>query len=169
MTIHDWVGLRMGYKWVQVGAVWILMDAVGSEARGGAGKTRQKEAQMVVQDMLATLWPGKFPKKICADKHRGDTNGCSSSSRKIAAVGQDGLWGKAVCGARRFVGQDDLWGKTATIPVPVVSAIKNSISSSNISNNTAAVVATAEIRAATAAAAVVTAEISSSNRSRRRK
>ena len=35
MTIHDWVGLRMGYKWVQVGALWILMDAVGSEARGG--------------------------------------------------------------------------------------------------------------------------------------
>ena len=96
----------------------------GVRGTGGGRKTRQKEAQMVVQDMLATLWPGKFPKKTCEDKHRGDTNGCNSSSRKIAAVGQDGLWGKAVCGARRFVGQDDLWGKTATIPVPVVSAAK---------------------------------------------
>ena len=95
------------------------------QRHGGGRKTRQKETQMVVQDMLATLWPGKFPKKTCADKHRGDTNGCSSSSsRKIAAVGQDGLWGKAVSGARRFVGQDDLWGKTATIPVPVVSPAK---------------------------------------------
>ena len=96
----------------------------GQRHGGGGRKTRQKEAQMVVQDMLATLWPGKFPKKICSDKHRGDTNGCSSSSRKIVVVGQDGLWGKTVCGERRFVGQDDLWGKTATTPVPVVSAAK---------------------------------------------
>ena len=42
MTIHDWIGLRMGYKWVQVGAVWILMDAVGSEARGGGQENKTK-------------------------------------------------------------------------------------------------------------------------------
>ena len=47
------------------------MGAVGSEARGDR-QTRQTEAQMVAQDTLGTLWPGKFPpKKICAGRHRG--------------------------------------------------------------------------------------------------
>ena len=63
------------------------MGAVGSEARGDR-ETRQTEAQMVAQDMFGTLWPGKFPKKICAGRHRGGTDGCSSSSssRKIAVT-----------------------------------------------------------------------------------
>ena len=70
-----------------MGAGWIHVGAVGSEARGNR-KTRQTEAQMVAQDMFGTLWPGKFPKKICVDRHRGGTDGCSSSSsrRKIVTA-----------------------------------------------------------------------------------
>ena len=62
-----------------MGAGWIRVGAVGSEARGDR-ETRQTEAQMVVQDMFGTLWPGEFPPKICVDRHRRGTDGCSSSS-----------------------------------------------------------------------------------------
>ena len=70
-----------------MGVGWIRVGVVGSETRGDR-KTRQKEAQVVAQDMFGTLWPGKFPKKICADRHSTDRCSSSSSSRKIAAAAE---------------------------------------------------------------------------------
>ena len=41
-----------GFLWVRWG-----------QRHGGTGKQRQTEAHLVAQDMLFTLWPGKFPQK----------------------------------------------------------------------------------------------------------
>ena len=47
------------------GFLWMLRG----HRHGGTGKQGKTEAHMVAQDMLFTLWPGKFPPKICADRH----------------------------------------------------------------------------------------------------
>ena len=57
------------------------MGAVGSEARGYR-KTRQTEAQIVSQDMLGTLWSGKFPKKY----ERTDIEGIRMGAAVVAAA-----------------------------------------------------------------------------------
>ena len=54
----------------------------GVRGTGGGRKTRQKEAQMVVQDMLATLWPGKFPKKYVRTNTEGMRMGAAVAVEK---------------------------------------------------------------------------------------
>ena len=67
-----------------MGEGWIRTGTVGSEARGYR-KTRQTEAQMVAQDMLGTLWPGKFPKKKYA---RTDIEGIRMGAAVAAAAAE---------------------------------------------------------------------------------
>ena len=62
----------------------------GVRGTGGDRKTRQRETQTVSQCMFDTLWPGKFPPKICADRHRGVRMGAAvaAAAEKIAAAAE---------------------------------------------------------------------------------